>query len=395
MGEAYRADVEVLRSPWGDAARPGRGRRARQRPRRPGGGVRRPLGDVDRRHGGRARRSPRLTAQRSRCLVVDAISSLGATPLETDAWGLDVVVTGSQKALMTPPGLAFASVSERARERARDGHQPALLLRLAARARRPGEGPDAVHAGHLAGPGARRRAADDRGGGARGAVRAHACGSAAASAPACRALGLELFSPDRDDCSLVTAALWPAGIDGEAIRARAARPPRHHGRGRSGRARRAASCASARSARSRPATSCAAWRRSRWSCSQPATCSSSAPASARSRARVRGMRGPRHRADRGGRHRAAARGGRGRRRDRPRPRRAAARGSAATTRSSSARPRRVDAELIARRRRACAWSAAPAPASTTSTSRPPRRAASWSATRRSRTRCRPRSTRSR
>ncbi len=37
-------------------------------------------------------------------LVVDAISSLGAVPLETDAWGVDVVVAGSQKALMTPPG---------------------------------------------------------------------------------------------------------------------------------------------------------------------------------------------------------------------------------------------------------------------------------------------------
>jgi aspartate aminotransferase-like enzyme len=46
--------------------------------------------------------------------VVDAISSLGAVPLETDAWGIDVVVTGSQKALMTPPGLAFASISGRA-----------------------------------------------------------------------------------------------------------------------------------------------------------------------------------------------------------------------------------------------------------------------------------------
>src|SRR5438876_3570093 len=46
--------------------------------------------------------------------VVDAVSSLGAVPLETDAWSLDVVVSGSQKALMTPPGLAIVSVSERA-----------------------------------------------------------------------------------------------------------------------------------------------------------------------------------------------------------------------------------------------------------------------------------------
>jgi aspartate aminotransferase-like enzyme len=44
-------------------------------------------------------------------VVVDAVSSLGAVPLETDAWGLDVVVSGSQKALMAPPGLGMASVS--------------------------------------------------------------------------------------------------------------------------------------------------------------------------------------------------------------------------------------------------------------------------------------------
>ncbi len=44
-------------------------------------------------------------------VVVDAVSSLGAVPLEPDAWGLDVVASGSQKALMTPPGLGLVSVS--------------------------------------------------------------------------------------------------------------------------------------------------------------------------------------------------------------------------------------------------------------------------------------------
>ncbi|MEA3485641.1 MAG: alanine--glyoxylate aminotransferase family protein [Candidatus Aerophobetes bacterium] len=47
-------------------------------------------------------------------LVVDAISGLGAEPLPTDEWGVDVVVGGSQKALMIPPGLSFVSLSERA-----------------------------------------------------------------------------------------------------------------------------------------------------------------------------------------------------------------------------------------------------------------------------------------
>jgi aspartate aminotransferase-like enzyme len=51
-------------------------------------------------------------------LVVDAVSSLGAARLEQDEWDIDVVVAGSQKALMTPPGLAFASASPRALEAA-------------------------------------------------------------------------------------------------------------------------------------------------------------------------------------------------------------------------------------------------------------------------------------
>jgi aspartate aminotransferase-like enzyme len=51
-------------------------------------------------------------------LAVDAVSGLGAAELRQDEWGVDVAVAGSQKALMCPPGLAFASVSERALARA-------------------------------------------------------------------------------------------------------------------------------------------------------------------------------------------------------------------------------------------------------------------------------------
>ena len=47
-------------------------------------------------------------------LVVDAITALGVFDLKTDEWGIDVLVAGSQKAMMLPPGLAFASVSDKA-----------------------------------------------------------------------------------------------------------------------------------------------------------------------------------------------------------------------------------------------------------------------------------------
>ena len=52
-------------------------------------------------------------------LLVDAVSSAGATPITMDAWGLDAVVSASQKALALPPGLGFAAVSERFVARAR------------------------------------------------------------------------------------------------------------------------------------------------------------------------------------------------------------------------------------------------------------------------------------
>ena len=55
-----------------------------------------------------------LTRKGRAVLVVDAISGLLADECATDAWGIDVVVTGSQKGLMLPPGLAFMSVSQRA-----------------------------------------------------------------------------------------------------------------------------------------------------------------------------------------------------------------------------------------------------------------------------------------
>ena len=61
-------------------------------------------------------------------VVVDAVSSLGAVPLEMDEWGLDVVVSGSQKALMTPPGLATAAVSAAAWEQVERSTLPSFYF---------------------------------------------------------------------------------------------------------------------------------------------------------------------------------------------------------------------------------------------------------------------------
>src|SRR5256712_6437753 len=61
-------------------------------------------------------------------VLVDAVSSLGAIPFEADGWGLDVVVTGSQKGWMVPPGLAFVSMSERAWRGDGKAQMPRLYL---------------------------------------------------------------------------------------------------------------------------------------------------------------------------------------------------------------------------------------------------------------------------
>lgn len=64
-------------------------------------------------------------------LIVDAISGLGADRFEMDDWGMDLAISGSQKGLMLPPGLAFLAVSGRARERMKGAKLPRFYFDLA------------------------------------------------------------------------------------------------------------------------------------------------------------------------------------------------------------------------------------------------------------------------
>ena len=165
-----------------------------------------------------------LARGRTCLLAVDCVSSLGALPIETDAWGLDLVVSGSQKALMCPPGLAFTSVSDAAWRRADAVKTPRFYLdwRRTQAAQQGGGSPftcaipvvlgldvalDLVLGEGLEAIGARVRATAGR---FRARVRKH---------------GLGLLSPDHPSCSLVTAIAVPAGVDGEALRVRV----REHG----------------------------------------------------------------------------------------------------------------------------------------------------------------------
>ena len=149
-------------------------------------------------------------------VVVDAVSSLGAVPLETDGWGLDVVVSGSQKALMCPPGLAFASVSAAAFEAAQDATAQRFVLDWE-RTRKAQAKLDApftpavslvralnVAMGLLLEEGL--EAAFDR-----HARLGRACREGA------KAMGLELFSPDEDRSAVVTAIRAPDEVDATEI----------------------------------------------------------------------------------------------------------------------------------------------------------------------------------
>ena len=96
-------------------------------------------------------------------ILVDSVSGLGAVPFEMDAWGVDVVVTGSQKAWMAAPGLAMIAASERAWAAMETATMPRVYLDLRAHRDSHALGPDAVHAGHRRRlPGRRGPPADGR-----------------------------------------------------------------------------------------------------------------------------------------------------------------------------------------------------------------------------------------
>jgi aspartate aminotransferase-like enzyme len=148
-------------------------------------------------------------------VVVDAISSLAAVPLETDSWGLDVVITSSHKALMCPPGLAFASISPRALEAAAGG-SPRFYFdwERTRAAQEKGENPFSPAISLYLG----LDVALDMilAEGLEAAFERHVRLGRACRAGV-KAMGLDLFSPDEDRAAVVTAIRMPPDVDGQAI----------------------------------------------------------------------------------------------------------------------------------------------------------------------------------
>jgi serine---pyruvate transaminase len=151
-------------------------------------------------------------------VVVDAVSSFAAVPIRMDDWGIDVLISSSHKALMTPPGIAFLILSPAALETANKtplprfyfdwernlatqlGEEPetwfsaavSLVSGLeAALARIQQEGLERVYQRHVS--------------------LGRMCRSSV------NALGLQLFSPDDDTACVLTAVRMPPGVDSTAV----------------------------------------------------------------------------------------------------------------------------------------------------------------------------------
>jgi aspartate aminotransferase-like enzyme len=149
-------------------------------------------------------------------ILVDSVSGLGAVPFEMDAWGIDLVVTGSQKAWMAAPGLAMIAASARTWDAMETARMPRFYLDLRAHrdAAANGQTPftPAIGVVFQVDEGLRLMNAE---GAAAVFARHEAC--AAASRAGLQALGFELFADERFASRTVTAAKLPEGHDWKAF----------------------------------------------------------------------------------------------------------------------------------------------------------------------------------
>lgn len=147
--------------------------------------------------------------------VVDAITALGVFDVKTDAWKLDVVVTGSQKALMLPPGLAFACLSEKAWRLAESSDLPRYYFDFAKERKNLAKNQTAYTSPVSLIMGLKASLERIREEGLENLF-ARTEKLARATREGVKAMGLELLAPESpsDAC---TAVKVPAGVDGSKI----------------------------------------------------------------------------------------------------------------------------------------------------------------------------------
>jgi aspartate aminotransferase-like enzyme len=162
-------------------------------------------------------------------LIVDGITGLGTTPLDMDGWGIDVLIGGSQKAVMMPPGLSYLAVSDRAWDRMEATYNPRYYFDLRKERKNAAKGESAytppvsliaalgASLNYIAAQaGTTENPAGDLAEGRKKLVdNAETC--AAMTRAAATALGLKLFAPKGNEAAAATAILAPEGTDSGTI----------------------------------------------------------------------------------------------------------------------------------------------------------------------------------
>lgn len=213
--KAYGLDVEVLRRPYGESVSPEELDVALQaRPGTQGVFVQATESSTGISHD--VERMARIVGPSEAVFVVDAITGLGSSVIDVDAWGLDVVIGGSQKALMVPPGLAYCSVSEKALSRASSASSPYFYfdMRKHIEAGPKGDSPWTPASSLILGLGEVLRYIREVG---REHLIENAQMLARATRAAASALGLELFAKDSIPAGAVTAIRSPQDMDSSEI----------------------------------------------------------------------------------------------------------------------------------------------------------------------------------
>jgi aspartate aminotransferase-like enzyme len=147
--------------------------------------------------------------------IVDGVTAVGVLPIPLDEWGIDVLVTGSQKALMLPPGLGFIALSDRAWEKSKKAKLPRFYfdLNLERKNQQKGSGAFTPAVSLIFGVRASLNMMEREG---LNRVYARHARMSRATRAAALALGLKLLAPD-DPSPAATGIFLPQGIDADRV----------------------------------------------------------------------------------------------------------------------------------------------------------------------------------
>jgi aspartate aminotransferase-like enzyme len=219
LAKAYGCELETVRSPYGQTVTPQQVREQLKPEHKvlflqateSSTGVRHDVEGI-----------ARLTKGTDTLLVADAITGLGTTHFDVDSWGVDILIGGSQKAVMVPPGLAYCSVSDRAWQRMEATTNPRYYFDLRKERKNGAKGESAYtpSTALVAALDAALSYIREQGGGdlatGRKLLVDNAETAAAMTRAAAKALGLNLFSASSPGAAL-TAIAAPDGMDSSDI----------------------------------------------------------------------------------------------------------------------------------------------------------------------------------